>query len=66
MKMVWTADPERITDRIFGGPHFRAMEDIGGNHLRCPKTGKVWDRSAMDVAWAESRNCPALEVPALA
>jgi hypothetical protein len=57
--MIWTIDPERITERIFGGPHFRAFEEIEGGNLRCPKTGKVWSRAAIAAGWSESRNVKA-------
>ncbi len=58
--MIYTLDPERITDRMFGGPHLRAFVALDGDKMQCPKTGKVWSRKAMAAAWQDGVNCPAV------
>ena len=53
-----TIDPERITDRLFGGPHFISM-DVASEVLgilRHPKSGRVYMAREISVAWWEGRN----------
>lgn len=59
MKRLITIDPERITDRMFGGPHFRAFLS-DGETMTCPKTGKQWREADLHTAWMEGRNIPPL------
>ena len=54
--MIWDIDPERISERVFGGPFFRAFK-ADGDRLICARTGKVWEGAADSRAWMESRNC---------
>ena len=56
--LILAIDPERITERVFGGPHFIALERIEGRAdlVRHPKIGRVYSLAEVDVAWFESRN----------
>jgi hypothetical protein len=52
-------DPERIADRIFGGPYFCDMQIITSEDrplLRHPVSGNVYHPAECSRAWVESRN----------
>lgn len=55
---VYTIDPERITSRTFGGPHFRRFVMDRDNLYRCPETGKAWRPCDIARGWLEGRNVP--------
>lgn len=56
--LVVTIDPERITQRLFGGPHLRTLNRLEGGLLQCPKTKKVWDHADFEKAWMEGYDVP--------
>ncbi len=48
-------DPERITQRLFGGPYFEAMERLNWSLVRHPISHEVYDMREVGAAWWESR-----------
>ncbi|RTL05378.1 hypothetical protein EKK58_08240 [Candidatus Dependentiae bacterium] len=50
-------DPQRITDRLFGGPHFKEFLKIDGTErVIDPQTGDVYLMSTINLGWEESFN----------
>jgi hypothetical protein len=55
---VFTVDPERITERVFGGPHFVGLSVVNRDHglLRHPRSGRIYSRAEIAQAAWEGRN----------
>ena len=56
---AWNLDPERIAERVFGGPHFiRGWEDMAGEWFCTRDKAKWWRKRDIVRAWHEGTNCP--------
>jgi len=49
-------DPCRISERSFGGPHFRSFCQISPNRIMCLVNRDVFDTRGLHDAWMEGRN----------
>ena len=49
-------DPRRISERLFGGPHFAEFFVLGPDRIICKRTGDVFDTRCLSDAWMEGRN----------
>lgn len=49
-------DPRRISQRLFGGPHFAVFERAGEHRIKCVDNGDVFDTRGIGDAWMESRD----------
>ena len=55
-QIIHMIDPRRITERVFGGPHFGVFYIIGNYRVKCCQNGDVFDTRGLNDAWMESRN----------